>query len=36
MKNSSTRSYRRKFVKNLVTEKRKKICKPNNRNLNRG
>ena len=32
---SRTRNCRRKFIKNLLPEKPKKTCKPNNRDLNR-
>ena len=30
-----TRNCCRKFIKNLLPQKRKKTCKPNNRDLNR-
>ena len=30
-----TRNCRREFIKNLLPEKRSKICKPNNRELHR-
>ena len=30
-----TRNYRRKLIKNLLPEKRRETCKPNNRDLNR-
>ena len=34
-KNLRTRNYRRRFIKNLLPEKRKESRKPNNRDLNR-
>ena len=35
-KNLHTQNCSRKFIKNLLPEKRKETCKPNNRDLNRG
>ena len=35
-KNLHTQNCSRIFIKNLLPEKRKETCKPNNRDLNRG